>query len=116
LTKPGGYNTTTPEYWAVPLPAGATANVEFGHQRDPNAPASSDQPQAAASTGGESNSLDDLLQAAREQGEEAKNESESGSKSLLSRLGEIAIGISGIFVLLLAAAVGVAFVTSRRRA
>ena len=115
LAKPGGYNTTTPEYWAVPLPAGATANVEFGHQRDPNAPASSDQPQAA-SAGGESNSLDDLLQAARDQGEEAKSESESGSKSLLSRLGEIAIGISGIFVLLLAAAVGVAFVTSRRRA
>jgi LysM repeat protein len=116
LTKPSGYNTTTPEYWAVPLPAGATANVEFGHQRDPNAPAISDQPQAVASGSGTSSSPDDLLQSAANKSSEAKNEGESGSKSLLSSLGEIAIGVSGIFVLLLAAAVGVAFIASRRRA
>jgi LysM repeat protein len=116
LTKPSAYNTTTPEYWAVPLPAGATANVEFGHQRDPNAPAVSDQPAAVASEGGTSGSPDSLLQSAADKGQEVKNEADSGSKSLLSSLGEIAIGVSGIFVLLLAAAVGVAFIASRRRA
>jgi LysM repeat protein len=112
LTKPGGYNTTTPEYWAVPLPAGATANVEFGHQGDPNAPAAVAQAGAASS---DSSSPDDLLQAAQNKSGDAQ-EADSGSKSLLSSLGEIAIGVSGIFVLLLAGAVGVAFVASRRRA
>lgn len=105
LARPGGYNTTTPEYWAVPLPAGATANVEFGHTADPNAPPSV---QAAAS---------DSTIAAQTASENSavQVENEEGSKSLLSSLGEIAVGVSGIFVLLLAAAVGVAFVASRRR-
>lgn len=116
LAKPSGYETTTPEYWAVPLPAGATASVEFGHQRDPNAPAASDESQASASASGEPAAADDLLRAATDRSAGAQSESESGSKSLLSSLGEIAIGVSGIFVLLLAAAVGVAFVASRRRA
>jgi LysM repeat protein len=105
LARPGGYNTTTPEYWAVPLPAGATANVEFGHTADPNAPPSV---QAAASD----SAIAD--QTASENSEDQAG-NEEGSKSLLSSLGEIAIGVSGIFVLLLAAAVGVAFVASRRR-
>jgi len=113
LTKPGGYNTTTPEYWAVPLPAGATANVEFGHQRDPNAPASA---QSAAASGTKSSSLEEMLASAADKAEENQAKDESGSKNLLSSLGEIAIGVSGIFVLLLAGAVGVAFVASRRRA
>lgn len=115
LTKPSNYTTTTPEGWAVPLPPGATANVQFGHQRDPNAPESSDQSQAAETGDQQTGALDDLLQAAKDTGEQAKNEGGSGSKSLLSSLGEIAIGVSGIFVLLLAGAVGVAFVASRRR-
>ena len=110
LTKSSGYNTTTPEYWAVPLPAGATATVEFGHQRDPNAPPPSDQSQE------ESSALDNLLQPSTETSEEIPGEGEAGSQSLLSSLGEIAIGVSGIFVVLLAAAVGVAFIASRRRA
>jgi LysM repeat protein len=114
LAKPSGYNTTTPEYWAVPLPAGATANVEFGHQRDPSAPASEGQSLAAAPESGQPSSPEELLQAA--QNRSSESESESESKSLLSSLGEIAIGVSGIFVLLLAGAVGVAFVASRRRA
>ncbi len=114
LTKPGGYHTTTPEYWAVPLPTGATANVEFGHTADPNALASA-QSQAAASAG-ESAASSEAGQAATENSAETEGESESGSKSLLSSLGEIAVGVSGIFVLLLAAAVGVAFIASRRRA
>jgi LysM repeat protein len=105
LARPGGYNTTTPEYWAVPLPAGATANVEFGHTADPNAPPSV---QAAASD----SAIAD--QTASKNSEDQAGD-EEGSKSLLSSLGEIAIGVSGIFVLLLAAAVGVAFVASRRR-
>jgi LysM repeat protein len=114
LTKPAGYDTTTPEYWAVPLPAGATANVEFGHQRDSNAPATSAQPAAASSA--KSGSLEEMLTSAADKVEENQTTDESGSKNLLSSLGEIAIGVSGIFVLLLAGAVGVAFVASRRRA
>ncbi len=111
LTKPSGYSTTTPEYWAVPLPAGATANVEFGHEEDPNAPAAGEQTLA-----GDARSPDDLLKAAANKSGEAQSEEDSESKSLLSSLGEIAIGVSGIFVLLLAGAVGVAFIASRRRA
>ncbi len=108
LTKVPGYNTTTPEYWAVPLPDGATANVEFGHQRDPNAPAG---PQTAVSAGTKTSSLDDLLAEAANEGEK---QSSAKTNNLLSDLGDLAIGISGIFVLLLAGAVGVAFVASRR--
>jgi LysM repeat protein len=114
LIKPVGYNTTTPEYWAVPLPAGATANVEFGHQSDPNAPVT-EESLASASGDVNSGSADDLLQAAQDRSSASTEEAESGSKSLLSRLGEIAIGVGGLFVLLLAGAVGVAFVASRRR-
>jgi LysM repeat protein len=113
LTRPDGYNTTTPEYWAVPLPAGTTANVEFGHMADPNAPPPSEKGQAAVPAGEKTGSIENLLQTAKEGA--AQSEDESDSKSLLSSLGEIAIGVSGIFVLLLAAAVGVAFVASRRR-
>ena len=113
LMRVDGYNTTTPEYWAVPLPAGATANVEFGHTADPNAPPPSDASQALAQTGELSGSPD--AQGSTKDNSETQDESDSGSKSLLSSLGEIAVGVSGIFVLLLAAAVGVAFVTSRRR-
>jgi len=113
VMRPDGYNTTTPEYWAVPLPGGATANVEFGHIIDPNAPPPSEKGQAAVPAGEKGGSLDNLLQAAKEGA--TQTEDEAGSKSLLSSLGEIAIGVSGVFVLLLAAAVGVAFVASRRR-
>jgi hypothetical protein len=115
LTKLGGYNTTTPEYWAVPLPAGSTANIEFGHIADPNAPPSGAQSEAAASAAGAPGSAGDLSQASKEESSAAQEEGESQSKSLLSSLGEIAIGVSGIFVLLLAGAVGVAYVASRRR-
>jgi LysM repeat protein len=115
LAKPAGYNSITPEYWAVALAAGATANVKFGVKRDPNAPESTDQPSAVASSDEQSDSLDNLLEAATENNAENQGENGSGSKSLLARLGEIAIGVSGVFVLLLAAAVGVAFVASRRR-
>jgi LysM repeat protein len=114
LTRPSGYNTTTPEYWAVPLPAGATASVEFGHAADPNAPPPNINPQAAAAAGGTSGSPG-TMQATTDSSTESQDEGQSGSKSLLSSLGEIAVGVSGIFVLLLAAAVGVAFVASRRR-
>ena len=116
LSKPAGYNAITPEYWAVPLPDGNTANVEFGIQSDPNAPESSAQTQAVASAEEKSNPLAGLLQSASNSSEGNPDQDTSESKSLLSRLGEIAIGISGIFVLLLAGAVGVAFVASRRRA
>jgi LysM repeat protein len=114
VMRPAGYNTTTPEYWAVPLPGGATANVEFGHIVDPNAPPPSEKEQAPVPAGEKAGSIDNLLQAAKDSATQAEEESES--KSLLSSLGEIAIGVSGVFVLLLAAAVGVAFVASRRRA
>lgn len=113
VMRPAGYNTTTPEYWAVPLPGGATANVEFGHIIDPNAPPPSEKGQAAVAAGEKGGSLDNLLQAAKDGA--TQTEDETDSKSLLSSLGEIAIGVSGVFVLLLAAAVGVAFVASRRR-
>jgi LysM repeat protein len=116
LTRPAGYSTTTPEYWAVPLPAGATANVEFGHASDPNAPAGSAPSQAAVAAAGKSGSVEELLQTAKEKSSDAQSEEAPESKSLLSSLGEIAIGVSGVFVLLLAGAVGVAFVASRRRA
>jgi LysM repeat protein len=107
LARPAGYSTTTPEYWAVPLPAGATANVEFGHTTDPNAPAGVQVAASGAAGAGA---------AAAENTDAAQADSGEGSKSLLSSLGEIVVGVSGIFVLLLAAAVGVAFVASRRRA
>jgi LysM repeat protein len=110
LSKPDGYNATTHDSWAVPLLEGTTIKVEFGNQRDPNAPAMGDQSQ-----GGDSSPLTSLLQSAADDSEESQSESKSESKSLLSRLGEIAIGVSGIFVLLLAGAVGMAFVASRRR-
>jgi len=114
LARPGGYSSVTSEYWAVPLPGGATANVQFGVRPDPNAP-DSEQTQAAL---GEtrSNAFDNILDAATAKSGENTEEEGTESKGLLSRLGEIAIGISGIFVLLLAVAVGVAFVASRRRA
>jgi LysM repeat protein len=116
LTRPAGYSTTTPEYWAVPLPAGATANVEFGHASDPDAPAGSAPSQAAVAAAGKSGSVEELLQTAKEKSSDTQSENAPESKSLLSSLGEIAIGVSGVFVLLLAGAVGVAFVASRRRA
>lgn len=116
LSKPAGYNTTTPEYWAVPLPAGATASVEFGNQRDPNAPLTSEQAAVEIADGEQSNSLENLLQAATDKSGSASSEEKTASPSLLSRLGDIVVGVSGIFVLLLAGAVGVAFVASRRRA
>jgi hypothetical protein len=112
LAKVGDYHTTTPEYWAVPLPAGATANVEFGHVAEPNALTAASQALAMAQAEG-SGSAESAPSAAADSA--AQNEGESDSKSLLSSLGEIAIGVSGIFVLLLAGAVGVAFVASRRR-
>ena len=112
LARPGGYSSVTSEYWAVPLPGGATANVQFGVRPDPNAP---DSEQAQAALGEtRSNAFDNILDAAT--AKSGENTEETESKGLLSRLGEIAIGISGIFVLLLAVAVGVAFVASRRRA
>jgi len=114
LTKPTGYDTTTPEYWAVPLPSGATANVAFGHQRNANASPPSETSQAVAAAETEAGEVDELLKSAAEESTESTDKSES--KSLLSSLGEIAVGVGGIFVLLLAAAVGVAFVASRRKA
>ncbi len=110
MTKPAGYNATTHDNWAVPLLEGTTIRIEFGNQRDPNAPAASVQP-----PGDKSNPLTGLLQSAADKSAGSQSEAKPESKSLLSRLGEIAIGVSGIFVLLLAGAVGVAFVASRRR-
>jgi hypothetical protein len=114
LTKPSGYDTTTPEYWAVPLPSGTTVNVAFGHQRNPNAAPESEQSEAVAAADTRAGEVDELLKSAAEEDKESTEKSES--KSLLSSLGEIAVGVGGIFVLLLAAAVGVAFVASRRKA
>ena len=114
LARPGGYSSVTSEYWAVPLPGGATANVQFGVRPDPNAPDSEQAQGALGET--KSNAFDNILDAATAKSGENTEEEGTESKGLLSRLGEIAIGISGIFVLLLAVAVGVAFVASRRRA
>jgi hypothetical protein len=117
LARPGGYSSVTSEYWAVPLPGGATANVQFGVRPDPNAPASEQAPETQASMGeAKSSALDNILEAATTKSGQNVEPEETESKGLLSRLGEIAIGVSGIFVLLLAVAVGVAFVASRRRA
>jgi LysM repeat protein len=117
FNRPAGYASTTPEYWAVALVEGTTTNVQFGNQVDPSAPASSGTlPESAASIE-QSESVEGLLEPAdaAETGNQSQSQSSGESKSLLSRLGEIAIGVSGIFVLLLAIAVGTAFVASRRQ-
>lgn len=111
LTKPAGYNvTTTPEYWAIPLQEGTTVNVEFGNLRDSDAPAvTDDQPAAVASSSRSDNPLSIFNNSPPEEPEEKSD------PSLLSKAGDIAIGVSGLFVLLLAGAVGFAFIASRRR-
>ncbi len=111
LTRPAGYEVTTAEYWAIPLQQGTTVNVLFGNSRDPNSQAvTDDQPPAMDADGAKSNPLDIFQDPSSEESEE-----KSESKSLLAKAGEIAIGVSGLFVLLLAGAVGFAFIASRRR-
>jgi hypothetical protein len=111
LTKPAGYNAVTSEYWAITLQQGQTANIILGNVRDPDAP-EADAPSPIVAGASEKSPTTGIPFPTEENTE---GEKESESKSLLARAGEVAIGVSGIFVLLLAGAVGVAFVASRRR-
>jgi hypothetical protein len=111
MTRPAGYNAITADNWAIPLQQGTTVNVLFGNLRDPNAQTVADDQAPALDAGGsKSNPLDIFQNSPPEDSEE-----KSSSKSLLAKAGEIAIGVSGLFVLLLAGAVGFAFIASRRR-
>jgi hypothetical protein len=112
-TRPAGYNATASEYWAVPLQEGFTVEFGFGYLRDPDAPAEAEQPEVETKSDNPLNIFQPTP--ATEEGDGESESGDSGGKSLLAKAGEIAIGISGIFVLLLAGAVGVAFVASRRR-
>jgi LysM repeat protein len=112
LTKPAGYNAVTSEYWAITLQQGQTANIILGHVRDPDAPETEADPLVVADAGSKSNPLNVFSSPSEENTE---NEESEPKKSLLAQAGEVAIGVSGIFVLLLAGAVGVAFVASKRR-
>ncbi len=100
---PAGYHSTTPDALAIPLQPGTTVNIELGNQR----------------TGGEVEVADasaaDSGAAAESEGEGSAAEADGGSDGLFSKLGDIAIGISGVFVLLLALAVGIALIASRQR-
>ncbi len=92
MQQPAGYAMTTSDRWALALLGGTTINIEFG----------------ARAAGGE---------AAVTPGSTGASPAGSPkpSTSLLTRLRDLIIGASGVFVLALAVAVGVAFVSSRRR-
>lgn len=112
MSTPAGYNAITADNWAIPLQQGTTVNVLFGSLRDPNAQAGADDQAPALDEGSSSKSTSlDIFGNSPPEDSEGK----SGSKSLLAKAGEIAIGVSGLFVLLLAGAVGFAFIASRRR-
>ncbi len=92
MQQPAGYAMTTSDRWALALLGGTTINIEFG----------------ARAAGGEAAVTPGSTEA-------SPAGSPKPSTSLLTRLRDLIIGASGVFVLALAVAVGVAFVSSRRR-
>jgi len=81
-----GYNSTTPDALAVPLLPNTTVNIEFGHQRGEGAAAVQNPP----SSEGEGS-------AASAEGQSAEKTGDSKSDSLFSELGNVIIGVSGIW-------------------